>query len=49
MFFVFRPTTMGTCTLEDARTQFGAATEEVRVTDDAIVLVFDHDISNTLR
>jgi hypothetical protein len=49
MFFVFRPTTMGTCTLDDARTQFGTATEEVRVTDDAIVVVFDHDISGNLR
>jgi hypothetical protein len=49
MFFVFRPTTMGTCTLDDVRSQFGAVTEEVRVTDDAVVLVFDHDISNSLR
>jgi hypothetical protein len=49
MFFVFRPTTMGTCTLDDVRTQFGATTEQVRVTDDAIVLVFDHDISANLR
>jgi hypothetical protein len=49
MFFVFRPTTMGTCTLDDARTQFGTATEEVRITDDAIMLVFDHDISGSLR
>jgi hypothetical protein len=49
MFFVFRPTTMGTCTLDDVRSQFGTVTEEVRVTDDAIVLVFDHDISNSLR
>ncbi len=49
MFFVFRPTTMGTCTLYDVRTQFGSAAEEVRVTDDAIVLLFDHDISGSLR
>lgn len=49
MFFVFRPTTMGTCTLDDARQQFGVETEEVRVTDDAIVLTFDHDISSSLR
>ncbi len=49
MFFVFRPTTVGTCSLDDARSQFGATKEEVRVTDDAIVLVFDHDISGNLR
>jgi hypothetical protein len=49
MFFIYRPTTMGTCTLADVRTQFGAATEEVGVTDDAMVLVFDHDISNSVR
>jgi hypothetical protein len=49
MFFVFRPTTMGRCTLADALAQFGTATEEIRVTDDAILLVFDRDISGNLR
>jgi hypothetical protein len=49
MFFVFRPTTMGTCTLDDVRSQFGPVADEVRVTDDAIVLIFDRDISSNLR
>jgi hypothetical protein len=49
MFFIFRPTTMGTCSVEDVRTQFGVATGEVPVSDDAIVLLFDHDISGNLR
>ena len=49
MFFVFRPTAMGTCTLDDVRSQFGDSTDVVHVSDDAIVLVFDHDISGKLR
>ena len=49
MFFIYRPTTMGTCSIEDVRTQFGDFTNEVRVSDDAIVLLFDHDISGNLR
>jgi hypothetical protein len=49
MFFVFRPTTMGSCTLDDVRSQFGPVADEVRVTDDAIVLIFDRDISSNLR
>ena len=49
MFFIYRPTTMGTCTIEDVRQQFGAETGEVPVGDDAIVLLFDHDISGSLR
>jgi hypothetical protein len=49
MFFVYRPTTMGTCTIDDVRNQFGTPTGEVPVSDDAIVLTFDHDISGSLR
>jgi hypothetical protein len=49
MFFVYRPTTMGTCSVGDVRKQFGAPTGEVPVSDDAIVLLFDHDISGNLR
>jgi hypothetical protein len=49
MFFVYRPTTMGTCTIDDVRKQFGDATSELPVSDDAIVLLFDHDISGNLR
>jgi hypothetical protein len=40
---------MGTCTIDDVRKQFGDATSEVPVSDDAIVLLFDHDISGNLR
>jgi hypothetical protein len=49
MFFIFRPTTMGTCTIDDVRTQFGEFTSQLAVSDDAIVLLFDHDISANLR
>jgi hypothetical protein len=49
MFFLYRPKEMMPCTVGDVETQFGTPDETVDITDDAILLVYERDIRESLR